>query len=64
MKRVKFLFATLALTSLLGCASTKPPPQGPSPEEVAAMQELNRQASENPQPAPAKKPAKSRKSQP
>ena len=64
MKQVVFLFAVVSLTSLLGCASTKPPPQGPSPEEVAAMQELNRQASENPQPAPAKKPAKSRKSQP
>jgi hypothetical protein len=64
MKRVKFLFAALALTSLLDCASTPPPPPTASPEDIAAMQELNRESSQNPQPAPAKKAAKSRKSKP
>jgi hypothetical protein len=63
MKRVVFLFAVVSLTSLLGCA-TPPPPPTASPEDIAAMQELNRESSQNPQPAPAKKAAKSRKSKP
>jgi hypothetical protein len=42
MKRVVFLLTLVSLTSLLGCASTQPPPPvGPSPAEAAAMQELN-----------------------
>jgi len=52
MKLVMFLFAVVSLASFLGCASTQPPPpQGPSPEETAAMQELNRET-QNPPPAP------------
>jgi hypothetical protein len=53
MKRVAFLFATVSLTSLLGCASSSPPPPvGPSPAETAAMQELNQEtANQNPPPA-------------
>jgi hypothetical protein len=52
MKLAKFLFASVCLASLLGCASTQsPPPMGPSPEETAAMQELNRETA-GAQPAP------------
>jgi hypothetical protein len=52
MKLAMYLFAVVSLASFLGCASTQPPPpQGPSPEETAAMQELNRET-QNPQPAP------------
>jgi hypothetical protein len=55
MKRVVFLFAAVSLTSLLGCASSPPPPPiGPTPAETAAMQELNRETANPPpaQPAP------------
>ena len=63
MKEVMFRSAALALTLLLGCASTQPAPQTASPEDIAAMQELNRESSQNPQPAP--KPAKrSKKAKP
>jgi hypothetical protein len=52
MKPIMFLFAVVSLGSFLGCASTQPPPpQGPSPEATAAMQELN-QETQNAQPAP------------
>ena len=56
MKQVVFLFAALSLTSLLGCASTQPPANGPSAKEAAAMQELNRKQSESAQPAPSQRP--------
>jgi hypothetical protein len=53
MKLAMFLFAVVSLASFLGCASTQPPPpMGPSPEENAAMQELNHET-QNAQPAPA-----------
>jgi hypothetical protein len=58
MKRVVFRFAVVSLTLLLGCA-TPPPPPTASPEDIAAMQELNRESSQNPQPAP--KPSKQSK---
>jgi hypothetical protein len=52
MKLAKFLFAVVSFASLLSCASTQqPPPQGPSPEETAAMQELNRETAAPPAPA-------------
>jgi hypothetical protein len=53
MKRVLFLFAVVSLTSMLGCASSPPPPPiGPTPAETAAMQELNQEtANQNPPPA-------------
>jgi len=55
MKRVVFLFAVVSLASMLGCASSPPPPPvGPSPAETAAMQELNRETATPPpaQPEP------------
>jgi len=49
MKLAKFLFAVVSLASFIGCASTQqPPPMGPSPEETAAMQELNQETAAQP----------------
>jgi len=51
MKRVMFLFVAISLSSLLGCASNPPPPpQGPSPAETKAMQELNQETAQKPAP--------------